>query len=212
MDTNSKQFQALLQNLTNSYVQFLEAVSPVGVGRELIIQHIAQSLQNLSLQFDSLNGKQASEFQSPKLEIMKPSDTSMDSTTIVETVTEDFNKNIPTTPNYFREKPDVNKNGVWFFDRVRPNDNPDKYFQLYTDGDEGEFEMKPISQDRWPYIFMNKDFLLNGNVVKVIEGQIVPNAESQSIGRGKIHFENIDGRMKWVIKSPCTILIKSIIN
>ena len=50
MDTNSKQFQALLQNLTNSYVQFLEAVSPVGVGRELIIQHIAQSLQNLSLQ------------------------------------------------------------------------------------------------------------------------------------------------------------------
>ena len=63
MDTNSKQFQDALQNLTSAFFQFLDTVNPGGTDREANIRFIAQSLQALSANMGALSGAPISSTQ-----------------------------------------------------------------------------------------------------------------------------------------------------
>ena len=67
MDTNSKQFQDALQNLTTAFFQFLNVVNPERIDREAEIQFIAQSMQTISALMSALQGISVQESQNPDI-------------------------------------------------------------------------------------------------------------------------------------------------
>lgn len=211
MDTNSKPFQDAIADLTAAFVRFLEKVSPVDVPQQLVIQQVAQTLQKLSGQLGVLPvapgaGQPAgrpepiTEGREPLSKPFAKPDGATETRTTVPPPAQ-----FPTEPKFFREIAKTDGD-TCYFDRVRPQDGDSKLFMLYTNEDEGEFAMKPVSQDNWTDVYVNRDTIFPPKAV-VLEGELTNVAESECIERGRIRREGIGGRAKWIITKPCRVRI-----
>jgi len=204
MDTNSQQFQEALQNLTTAFFQFLRVVNPSGITREADIIYITQSLQAIA---SRMGNNTSADVPAQSVSSDTKQTTNVDPTPIATPSVEQpvVSPVLPDQPNLFREQPWFDKRtGVWGFDRPRPFDGDSKLFRLYTNGNEGEFEMKPVSAENWQVVYEGKDKILPPEVV-TIEGEMAPSAQSEPTGRGKIRKE---GNL-WRVVQPCHIQITS---
>lgn len=200
MDTNTKQFQDALQNLSTAFIQFLNVVNPDAITREADILYISQSLRTLTSHLGHLGQT------NPDSVSMKVSTPSSNIAPEVPTSVQSVSSRLPEKPNLFREQPFYDKRtGNWVFDRPRPMDGDTKLFQLYTNDTEGEFEMKPISAENWMAVFESKDKILPQDVV-VVEGEITPTVQSTPTARGLLRKE---GNL-WHVVQPCHIRVTSI--
>lgn len=211
MDTNSKQFQDALQNLTTAFFQFLDVVNPGGADREANIRYIAQSIQALAANMGALPVVSANthpvDSVSPQIEPTATVQTVKEpvvAQTIVPASSQ--NVNFPQYPNLGREQPSKIDEGVWGFKRLTEYDET-QYFRFYIEGEDGMFDMRDISDPAdWTRVYNSRNEIMPSEVV-VVEGDFSPSARLETIEKGVVHSEGTRMRQYWHVIKPCRVKV-----
>lgn len=212
MDTNSKQFQDALQNLTTAFFQFLDVVNPGGTDREANVRYIAQSLQALAANMGVLSATPASPTQAIEREPIQPASEVIASTTAEPIKTPSAQpvvsqtSHYPQQPNMSREQPSRVAEGVWGFKRLNEYDDKQD-FRFYIEGEDGQFDMRPISEPAdWAKVYNSRNEIMPSEVV-IIEGELTPSARLETIERGIVHSEGARMRQYWHVVKPCRVRV-----
>lgn len=214
MDTNSKQFQDALQNLTTAFYQFLDVVNPGGADREANIRYIAQTLQALAANMGALP------MESANTQMMESVSPQIVPTATVQKIEESFvaqtgvpasqqNTKFPKQPNLGREQPSKIDEGVWGFKRLTEYDET-QYFRFYIEGDDGLFDMRAISDPAdWTRVYNSRNEIMPSEVV-VVEGDYSPSARLETIEKGVVHSEGTRMRQYWHVIKPCRVKVTQV--
>lgn len=208
MDTNSKQFQDALQNLTSAFFQFLDTVNPGGTDREANIRFIAQSLQALSANMGALSGAPISSTLGIEPEASQSTHVTATSSPVESIVQPTILQTVkyPQQPNMSREQPSQVAEGVWGFKRL--NEFEDKQdFRFYIEGEDGQFDMRTINDPAdWAKVYNSRNEIMPSEVV-IIEGEMTPSARLETIEKGIVHSEGARMRQYWHVVKPCRVKV-----
>lgn len=215
MDTNERQFQDALHQLTTAFFHFLDVVNPNGLNQADEIRYISQMLQNLSSHFGGMPTREpipsqiSVEGNDEKVEeaVVTPSPevSPQPPLQVTPTLCPESSRSFPTNPNMFKSSPVIsNAMGRFVFRKLEVNDGVEKCFEFYISGDQGLFAMKPVSRENWAIIYENKERLLPNTVVTV-EGDILPNASLECIEPGLVRQDT--STKVWLIEKPCRVRI-----
>ena len=211
MDTNSKQFQDALQNLTTAFFQFLDVVNPGGADREANIRYIAQTIQALAANMGALPIASAnSRSMEPVSQQVVPTATvqTIEEPVVVQTVdpVSQQNAKFPQQPNLGREQPSKIDEGVWGFKRLTEYDET-QYFRFYIEGEDGLFDMRAIVDPAdWTRVYNSRNEIMPPEVV-VVEGDFSPSARLETIEKGVVHSEGTRMRQYWHVIKPCRVKV-----
>lgn len=203
MDTNNKQFQDALQNLTNAFFQFLDVVNPGSADQEAKIRFIAQSLQALTS-----NLKELSSSPDVGSNMTMSTSTQMTTASTVQEIqpTSTQASHFPLAPNWCREQPSKIEEGVWGFKRLNEYEEGSD-FRFYIEGEDGLFDMRTISDAAdWTRIYNSRNEIMPSGVV-IIEGEMSPSARLETLEKGVVHSEGVRMRQYWHVVKPCRVKV-----
>lgn len=213
MNTEDPKFQNALHNLTTAFFNFLDVVNPAGVDQAADIRYIAQTMQHLASRMGSVSAPSGQPVAAPASE-PRPAEPTAPAATVStpaapapQPAPVQSSANIPAEPNLFREYPFYDKRSErYVFDRLRPDDGPNKYFTFRVDekAGEGYYSMKAVQQGDWQTVFESKDRIIPSQVVER-DGDIVQSASLVPVEPGIVKVDST-GR-NWLIVKPCKVRI-----
>lgn len=203
MDTNDKQFQDALQNLTAAFFNFLDIVNPNSIRQTEDLKYISLMLQNIASRLTEVKTDGSPNASSVVVSQPPLAETPPLANTPPPVSSEPV---FPDKPNKFRESAYYSKEfNQWVFDRLRPLDGDSKLFRFFISGEEGKFAMKTISGDKWQAVFEIKDRILVPKVVEV-EGEITPSAKLEFVDFGRVR-KAFGTDNTWLIEKPCRVKV-----
>lgn len=212
MDTNNKQFQDALQNLTAAFFQFLDVVNPSGANRESQIYYISQCMQNIAAHMATLPDAPSGDRKIVNIPVNNTpsSEPSQVQNVFDAPVTQQQPKidmsEFPEEPNLGREQP-FNTYGAWGFQRLDLIEKHLFRFYINEGSKKGLFDMRDISEIAdWEKVFTSLSEIMPKDVV-IIEGEVSPKANLTCLEKGIVESEGKGMRQYWRVIKPCRVKV-----